>query len=85
MKFIDFWFFDSLCRYLKLPQHLPIGNYSRIKTDQICVLTISDPHFSPFSDISLKHRMFFMVGFQILSGYGGTVNISRFEKRIILI
>jgi hypothetical protein len=55
------------------------------KKNQICVLTISDPHFTPFSDISLKHRIFFMVGFQIFSGHGGIVNISRFEKQIILI
>ena len=47
------------CSYLRSPQHFRIGNYSRIKIDQICELTISDLQFYPFSDISLEHRISF--------------------------
>jgi hypothetical protein len=35
-----------------------VGGISEIQKDQIRVLTISDPHFAPFSDMSMEHKIF---------------------------
>ena len=44
--------------YPRFPRHLCIGNYSRIKTGMIRVLSIGNPNFAPFSDIFLGHKIF---------------------------
>ena len=46
------------CSYPRLPQHLCIGNYLRIKTDQICVITIRNHKAGSFSDMSIGHKIF---------------------------
>jgi hypothetical protein len=41
----------------KIPPTFTYGNYSRIETDQICVITIRYPHFAPFSDMAMGYRI----------------------------
>jgi hypothetical protein len=50
-----------------------MGGISRIQINQIRVLTISDPHLALFTDMSVRHKIFFHSRFLLygISAIGG--------------